>query len=102
MDQHALQRIPWTGADTGLMYTQGPSTERKIEPIAVGKLVVIFVFLGIIYSLGSALFYMIKDRGGTDRTAKALTFRIGLSVGLFALLFVLYALGIIEPHGLRP
>ena len=68
----------------------------------MGKLIVIVVFVGILYSLGSALFYMIKDRGGTDRTVKALTLRIGLSIGLFALLFVLYGLGIIEPHGIRP
>lgn len=68
----------------------------------MGKVIVMLVFVGILYSLGSAMFYMIKDRGATDRTAKALTFRIGLSIGLFALLFVLYALGIIEPHGIRP
>ena len=68
----------------------------------VGKALVIFIFLGILYSLGSALFYMIKDRGATDRTVKALSFRIGLSVGLFLLLFILYGLGIITPHGVRP
>ncbi len=65
-------------------------------------MIVLVVFVGILYSLGSALFYMVKDRGGTDRTAKALTFRIGLSVALFLLLFALYGLGIIEPHGIRP
>ncbi len=68
----------------------------------MGKAIVLVVFVGILYSLGSALFYMIKDRGGTDRTAKALTLRIGLSVALFLLLFVLYGLGLIEPHGIRP
>ena len=68
----------------------------------MGKAIVLVVFVGILYSLGSALFYMVKDRGDTDRTAKALTFRIGLSVALFLLLFALYGLGIIEPHGIRP
>ncbi len=68
----------------------------------IGKFIVVVVFIGIIGSLGSALVYMIRDKGQTDRTVKALTFRIGLSVGLFLLLFVLYALGLITPHGVRP
>ena len=67
-----------------------------------GKVIVAIVFLGILFSLGSALFYMVKDKGGTNRTLKALTLRIGLSVGLFALLFVLYGLGLITPHGVQP
>ncbi len=68
----------------------------------IGKFIVVVVFIGIIGSLGSALVYMIRDKGQTDRTVRALTFRIGLSVGLFLLLFVLYALGLITPHGVRP
>jgi hypothetical protein len=32
---------------------------------------------------------------------KALTVRVGLSIALFVLLMVLYALGIIEPHSMR-
>lgn len=68
----------------------------------IGKFLVVVVFIGILGSLGSALVYMIRDKGQTDRTVKALTFRIGLSVGLFLLLFVLYALGLVTPHGVRP
>ena len=75
---------------------------RKFTFVTVSKAIVVVLFLGILFSLGSALFYMIKDRGYTDRTAKALTMRIGVSVGLFVLLFVLYGLGVIEPHGVRP
>jgi small neutral amino acid transporter SnatA (MarC family) len=67
-----------------------------------GKVIVVIVFLGILASLGSALIYMVKDKGRSDRTVRALTVRISLSVGLFLLLFVLYGLGLIEPHGLRP
>jgi hypothetical protein len=67
-----------------------------------GKVIVVIVFLGILGSLGSALIYMVKDKGRSDRTVRALTVRISLSVGLFLLLFVLYGLGLIEPHGLRP
>ena len=62
------------------------------------KILVVLIFLGILASLGSALFSLVKDKG-TERTFKALRVRIGLSVGLFILLFILAGLGIIEPHG---
>jgi len=68
----------------------------------MGKVLIILIFLGILVSLGSALFHMVKGGRRTDATAKALTIRISLSVGLFILLFILYALGVIEPHGVRP
>lgn len=66
----------------------------------LGKILVIAVFIAILASLGSALVFLIKDRGGSTRTAKALTVRIGISIGLFALLFVFWWLGLISPHGI--
>ncbi len=68
----------------------------------MAKLLVIVVFLAILGSLGSGLVFLVKDKGQTDRTVKALTWRIGLSVSLFALLFVLFATGLITPHGVQP
>jgi len=64
------------------------------------RIVVILVFLGIIGSLASALLYLMKDKGGTSRTAYALTVRVGLSIALF--LFVLFAhhMGWIESTGI--
>ena len=41
-----------------------------------------------------------RDDAGQERMVKALTIRIGISIGLFALLFVMWWLGWIEPHGL--
>lgn len=67
----------------------------------LGKILVVVIFLGIVASLGSALVFMIRDRGKSDRTAKALTLRIGVSVCLFVLLFILWWLGLITPHGLQ-
>lgn len=64
------------------------------------KLFVIFVLLLIVGSLGSALYTMMKDQGQSDRTVKALTVRIALSVGLFILLMIGYATGLITPHSL--
>lgn len=68
----------------------------------LAKLLVIAVFLSILGSLGSGLVYLVKDRGQSDRTVKALTLRVGLSVGLFVLLFILYAVGLIQPHSVTP
>jgi len=45
---------------------------------------------------------MMKDKGKSDRAVKALTWRIGISVALFALLFIGAATGLIEPHGVYP
>ncbi|MYN12739.1 twin transmembrane helix small protein [Pusillimonas sp. TS35] len=64
------------------------------------RIIVILVFLGIIGSLGSALVYLMRDKGGTNRTVNALTVRIGLSIALF--LFVLFAhhMGWIDSTGI--
>ena len=66
------------------------------------KIIVIAILLGIIASLGMALVYMMKDHGGGTRVARALTLRIGVSIGLFILLIVLGATGVITPHGIVP
>lgn len=66
------------------------------------KLVFIIIFIIIIYSLGSALYYMVKrkNQDQPSKTAKALTIRIGLSLSLFVLLFIAYATGMIKPTGI--
>ena len=65
------------------------------------KILVVAIFIAILASLGSALFSFMKDQGKTDRTVKALTVRVVLSIGLFVLLLVLGATGIIQPHGIQ-
>lgn len=58
--------------------------------------IIIILFIVIIFaSLGSALFYMIRDKGTTERTAKALTIRVALSVVLFLLLMLGFHFGFI-------
>jgi cytochrome bd-type quinol oxidase subunit 2 len=67
------------------------------------KLVIVIILAAIVASMGSALFHLVHDRKGeTRKMVRALTVRISLSVALFVLLFVAYALGLIEPHGVRP
>jgi hypothetical protein len=62
-------------------------------------LIVLFLFF-IIGSLFSGLFYLVRDKGASERTVRALTVRISLSVLLFALLMIGYATGVLQPHGL--
>jgi len=64
------------------------------------KVLVILFLVVILGSLGSALFYLVRDRGQSDRTARALTWRIALSITLFILLMVGYKTGIIPRSGL--
>ena len=68
----------------------------------IGKLIVVAIFLGIVAAMGSALYFFVNDRGDSDRLAKALTWRIAVSVSLFVLLFVLWWAGLIQPHALHP
>jgi hypothetical protein len=53
-----------------------------------------------VYNLGAGLYYMMTDKGKTDRTVKALTWRIGLSVFLILLIIAGILTGVIQPHGL--
>jgi hypothetical protein len=63
------------------------------------RLVVIAFLIIIVASLASALIYLIRDRGQADRTVKALTVRVALSVTLFLLLMVGYYFGFIPQRG---
>jgi hypothetical protein len=65
---------------------------RKEYPRSM-RYVVIAVFIAIVVSLFSALFFVYKDRSGGNRALKALAIRVGLSVGLFAFLMLGYYLG---------
>jgi hypothetical protein len=65
------------------------------------RILVIAMLVLIVGSLGSALWFLIRDKGGSDRTVKALTVRISLSIGLFVLLMAGYYFGIIPPTGLH-
>lgn len=64
------------------------------------KTLVVIVFLVVIvWNLGAGLYYLLVDRGQTRRTVRALSWRIGLSVALVALLVAGIATGVVQPHG---
>lgn len=66
------------------------------------KALIILLLLVILVALSSGMFFLVKDKGESDRTVKSLTLRIVLSVVLFLLLFIGLATGLIEPHGITP
>jgi len=66
------------------------------------KIIVVLFLFAIIASLGSGLFYLVKDKGSSNRTVRALTVRISLSVLLFMLLMLGYLTGLLQPHGIHP
>lgn len=63
--------------------------------------IVVLIFVALILaSLGSALYYLLKDKGASDRTVKALTYRVALSITLFILLMLGFYFGFIPARGL--
>lgn len=64
------------------------------------KIVVGIAFILIIASLGSALVFLMRDKGRSNRTVHALAFRVGFSVLLFVLILVANRLGWIQPTGI--
>ena len=59
------------------------------------KIIVLVFIILILASLGSALYFLVKDKGTSTRTAKALTWRVAFSITLFMLLMLAYHFGLI-------
>lgn len=71
----------------------------KWRPMDAIKILVIIALGGIVFSLGSALFHLSRGKGDPKKMVRALTIRVGLSVGLFILLMLAWYNGLISPHG---
>jgi len=65
------------------------------------KVIIAVVMLGIVASLGHALFAMSSGPDHSGRVVRALTVRVALSLVLFIVLIVGWHLGLIAPHGGR-
>jgi hypothetical protein len=65
------------------------------------KIAVAVAFVLIIGSLASALFFLMRDKGRSNRTVQALAMRVGLSITLFLLVLFSYKMGWIQPTGLH-
>ena len=66
--------------------------------VLLSKIVIITILLVIFYSLGSALLCLLKNGKHGESMARALTWRILLSLILFGLLFLFFFLGWLHPH----
>jgi len=70
--------------------------------VLIYKIVVVLLLLAVIISLTSGMFFLVNDKGESNRTVKSLTIRITLSIALFLVLIVGYFTGMIQPHGIYP
>ncbi len=60
------------------------------------RITVIVMLCLIVGSLASALGFLLKDKGRGERTAVALSIRVGISITLFLLLMAAYHFGFIQ------
>jgi hypothetical protein len=65
------------------------------------KWIIPVVLLMIVISLGSALYFMMKDRGNSSRMVHSLMLRIGLSIVLFLGILLAHYFGFIEATGIK-
>lgn len=69
------------------------------------KYLIALGFLAVIASLGSALFFMMKDgrdgKAKTSNMARALAFRVGFSILIFLCILIAWKLGYIQPTGIQ-
>jgi hypothetical protein len=108
-EEQRRQRGPYGGRKPPLANPQrhqvhGPRNPVRLkfcgESSVMRILALLFIFF-ILASLGSALYYLIKDKGQSERTVKMLTVRVTLSLILFIALMAGTYFGIIPPNGLR-
>ncbi|VAX01609.1 hypothetical protein MNBD_GAMMA22-2027 [hydrothermal vent metagenome] len=62
------------------------------------KYLILVLLTLILISLGGALYSMVKDKGQSKRTVKFLSMRVALSIGLFLIMLIGIATGIITPN----
>ncbi len=60
------------------------------------KLIVLLLLGFVIISLFSGLYFLVKDKGQSNRTVNALSVRIGLSIVAIVVVMIAGATGIIE------
>ena len=65
------------------------------------KIFIIAILVLILVSLFGALSMLFRKEGANDRMVRALTVRVALSIGLFAMLLAGFYFGIIPERGLK-
>jgi predicted outer membrane lipoprotein len=64
------------------------------------KIIVLLAMAGVLFSLFTALYYLVKGQGDSQKTLKFLIWRLGISIAIFLGLYLASFFGIIAPHGL--
>ena len=64
------------------------------------RILVLFLVFVMLASLFSGLFFLYKDKSGSDRMVKALTLRIILAIAIFMILMGSYYFGLVPSQGL--
>jgi hypothetical protein len=65
------------------------------------KIIILIIFLCILTSLASALFFMMRDKGSSPNMVRSLFIRISLSLLLFASVWIAYSFGWIQSTGIK-
>jgi hypothetical protein len=68
----------------------------------LSKIFIVFAILAIVYALGSSFYFLIRDKGEGKRTVRRLTWRVGLSLMLFILIYAAMASGWLIPGSSGP
>jgi hypothetical protein len=68
--------------------------------LEVMRVLVMLALLGIVGSLASGLYFMMTDKGRSNRAVKALTVRVALSITLFLLLMASQYFGLLPDRHL--
>ena len=87
------------GAAAAGGYTAAVEIARTGHVETIYKIALVVVLLVVIFNLGQALFFMMKDKDDDRRTVWALTRRIGLSLVLIGMVILGIWMGWLHPHG---
>ena len=66
------------------------------------RLIIIAMLLLIAFNLFNALYHLMRGDTQDTRVVKSLTWRVGLSIGLFLLLMLGFYTGVLTGHGVIP
>ena len=75
-------------------------TGRGAKDNAPMRILILVLLAAVLVSLFSGLYFVYKDKGGSNRVVISLTIRIVLSLLVFAILVVSYFMGWIPQRGL--
>lgn len=68
----------------------------------IAKILIVLAVLGILYSLGSAFYFLLRDKGHGERTLRRLTWRVVLSLLLFLAVMLAVRQGWVQPGFFNP